>query len=555
MSDGNTSSERRRPVVSSNLTPTDMTSVLKQLWWLREVTKNGSEPDYYPSFNQYLIIGQPENLKAFADQFLLEDYLLEDGTPNYRPRLIWTCENSFVRVAGAYWCRDILDGGYQNVRFRFTLKKGSQELSFLIHSKTKEDAMSSLDLLVGLNDEYFDTMEFCYFGFESMVDCPLTIPLLQKLILQNAKRKNSFDGMIFTADQSRTLAFSGRRTDIGIDRCKFEDDGAAFLEASIVARREYPQAGLVNLGISNCLPFAEGILVLFLFQHTTLECLTLCNICLLSEEACRAVSTADLQYLKLDNCVPEDGGASLVESVREGRGPKGLGLFKAIDEGHEAWHPFDSTERFVSFVDALRGNSHLERLGLSDIDVDDGILQKLAAALFENEGLIHLALQNCHLNESSFCELLRAISAHSSLRKLALTGMSSFMDRTEAAKKVAKMLSVNKQLEEIRIDKVTADDFDKDWPLFDPAAWENLVTPRLDCNVYRKRFPAIQKIRLLSTRAAVMARALTHVSNKPWLVWMLVSQNHDILSSYLPDNPTFASHDHQIAIVSRKRDR
>jgi hypothetical protein len=137
------------------------------------------------------------------------------------------------------------------------------------------------------------------------------------------------------------------------------------------------------------------------------------------------------------------------------------------------------------------------------------------------------------LVESFFHELLRAITTHSSLRTLDLTGfeLDMDMDGTEATEEIAKMLSVNKQLEEIRIDEFVAE-FDGDYPTFDPSAWDALVTPRLDCNVYRKRFPAIQKIRLLSTRTAVMARALAHVSNKPWLVWMLVSQNQDILASY-----------------------
>jgi hypothetical protein len=171
--------------------------------------------------------------------------------------------------------------------------------------------------------------------------------------------------------------------------------------------------------------------------------------------------------------------------------------------------------------------------------------------LFENEGLIQLGLQNCQLNESSFCELLRATSTHSSLQKLALTGMRLFMDRTEAAKKVAKMLSVKKELEQIRIDELFLY-FDEDWPSFNFICLEYT---RLDCNIYRKRFPAIQEIRLLSTRAAVMSRALAYVSNKSWLAWMLASQNHDILASYLPVNPTVAAHDHQVPILTRKRDR
>jgi hypothetical protein len=100
------------------------------------------------------------------------------------------------------------------------------------------------------------------------------------------------------------------------------------------------------------------------------------------------------------------------------------------------------------------------------------------------------------------------------------------MDATEAFEVVAKILSVNDQLEEIRIhDNV-----------LDSLAWAALVTPRLEYNVYRTRFPAIQEIRVPSTRAAILASALAHVSNKPSPAFMLLRLNGDILSSYLWTN-------------------
>jgi hypothetical protein len=46
-----------------------------------------------------------------------------------------------------------------------------------------------------------------------------------------------------------------------------------------------------------------------------------------SEECCSAVAAAELQYLNLgQNCVFADKGAALLESIRDGRVPKGLGL-------------------------------------------------------------------------------------------------------------------------------------------------------------------------------------------------------------------------------------
>jgi hypothetical protein len=85
------------------------------------------------------------------------------------------------------------------------------------------------------------------------------------------------------------------------------------------------------------------------------------------------------------------------------------------------------------------------------------------------------------------------------------------------------MLSVNERVEVMSCDDNT----------FDKGDWDTFVVPRLECNLYWKRFPSIQKIREASTRAAVLARALAKFASKPHLVLMLLDQNHDIVSSYI----------------------
>jgi hypothetical protein len=528
---GCNASSEQRPTVSPLLTPAtascfgvapklcccyeqELDYPLKQLW-LRESTAE------FP-FNEYRLDGIPESLNTFVDEFLKED-----GTYDY-DRLIWTSKKSFVRV-GEY--RRRVDGNryrarlpmtYRNYRFGLRLTSGSRCLPLYIHSTTLEDAMACLEFLVGLHDDHFEKMELCYFDEFSQL-CPLTSVILEKMLQQNAKRKHVLSDMVFTPDQCRPLATSGTRTDIELYRCRFHDDGAAFLEALV--ERGDPQTGLAKLSVAGGLPFAEGILILFVHM---LECLRLNRIDLESEEACCAVAAAELQSLNLAYCGLGDGGASLVESMKEGRGPKELLLVKST--GVNDWRLFDSPERFISFLDALRGNSHLERLVLPCFDLRErGIRDALAAAFFENKGLVHLELPYCRLNKSRFCDIFRAISTHPSLRTLDLACRDIInMDKTAATKAVAEMLSVNKQLERIRIKDCFRSSFDS-------SAWAALVTPRLECNVHRKRFPGIQEITPLSTRAAVLASALAHVRNKPWLVCMLLRENADIISSYLVD--------------------
>jgi hypothetical protein len=82
--------------------------------------------------------------------------------------------------------------------------------------------------------------------------------------------------------------------------------------------REDPETvGLANLSIVNCLPFAEGILVLILRRHE-IETLKLYQIHLESEEACWDLAAAELHNLELASCDFADGGCS-TGGIHQGR--------------------------------------------------------------------------------------------------------------------------------------------------------------------------------------------------------------------------------------------
>jgi hypothetical protein len=240
-----------------------------------------------------------------------------------------------------------------------------------------------------------------------------------------------------------------------------------------------------------------------------LECLSLMYLwdIHLVDEICRAVGAAEIPDLTLYGCKLEDGGAVLVESVSVGRGPKGLHMTRRL---------FDSPERALSLLNALRGNKYLGRLELLRFDpphrsFGDVTPQALAPALRENKGLTNLTLFECCMDNRFWSELMAALSTRPFLRMLKFEGIqdenrrvpSSSMkrDRTIA---VADTLLVNKQVDEMPFDGYT----------FDRSNWDALVAPRVECNLYRKRFPALQKIQVPSIRAAIVAMALTHVASK-----------------------------------------
>jgi hypothetical protein len=115
-----------------------------------------------------------------------------------------------------------------------------------------------------------------------------------------------------------------------------------------------------------------------------------------------------------------------------------------------------------------------------------------------------------------------SIVEHPSLRTLSLekttmnmkTGSWNIHDLIHAH---ADMLAKNIQVDDIQI----TDSFE------DSAVWDAIVVPRLEINIYRKRFLAIQNNQNPATRAAVTARALAQLKSKPLLQWMLLSQNED----------------------------
>jgi hypothetical protein len=462
---------------------------------------------------EFRLHGGTESLKDCVDFCFLENGKYDNN------RIVWITENAFLRLGSDFG----LPGGYRDRQFSLKLWATatdalySYDQNLRIHSSTTEEAIAALGLLVGLQDSYFKSIKLEYYGGIGRI-CPLWGRHLENFV-RNANRENSFADMTFMHDQCRTLATSEVRTNIGFWHCNFEDGGIAFVEAS--AARENQESGPAKLAIWYILPFDERNFRVFLSQHN-LESLKLHRIPLRREESCRALAAADLQNLEFPACELADGGAALIESVSEGRGPRGLRLGRG---------QFDSLERRISFINALRGNTYLEKLDLIHIVSGDGSSQALASALLENKGLVHFGLRFCRLDDHCWSELMAAISTHLTLRTLNFRRISdvdgffpsSSVETRDRTKAIANMLLVNKHIDEIPC--FCEASFDRD-------DWDALVAPRVECNLYRKRLSPIPKIKALSTRAAVVGRALVRVEKNPSLVWMVLSQNHDVICSY-----------------------
>jgi hypothetical protein len=160
--------------------------------------------------------------------------------------------------------------------------------------------------------------------------------------------------------------------------------------------------------------------------------------------------------------------AVLVDSVRVEEGSKGLSL-----QGHS----FDSSEKFGDFMNALRGNTYLERLDhIGNLHVRYGSFQALVAVLPENRGLTHLGLTGCTVNAQWRDQLMGATAEHPSLQTFSFEEVCDeneglFLERHEPIHALAGILAENEQVDEIEV----ADPFDR-------VAWNAVAVPSLEIN-------------------------------------------------------------------------
>jgi hypothetical protein len=149
----------------------------------------------------------------------------------------------------------------------------------------------------------------------------------------------------------------------------------------------------------------------------------------------------------------------------------------------------------------LRGNTYLERLDLADLHVGDGKLEALVDALPEIVGLVHLGFRRCTLGDGCWNPIMGAISEHPTLRTLLFGSIGDenegwLLKRRDRIGALAGMLSENEQVEDIQVEQDFDEDdtYEYDEDTYDRVVWDELVVPRLECNLYRKRFAPIQRI-------------------------------------------------------------
>jgi hypothetical protein len=254
--------------------------------------------------------GKPQSLKEFLDLFLLENGEYDSNRAIFIPE-----SNAFVCIDRA-WVEEeeeaLLPEAFREGVFTVELSSDKHNCGSLsVFSFTVEQAMPCLEFLFGLHDSHFQELQLSYTvpGDIEPPLCPLTNRCLEKLLIQNENRANKFRSMALTPEQSRVLAGSG--ANIELYNCIFPDGGVAFVDE---ARRH---SSLTRLTLYKRLPF-DDINFVWCLDHLNLEYLCLCGMTVHDGQTCRAVATAEINYLHVADCKFEDEEVVqvLIDNVR-----------------------------------------------------------------------------------------------------------------------------------------------------------------------------------------------------------------------------------------------
>jgi hypothetical protein len=176
---------------------------------------------------------------------------------------------------------------------------------------------------------------------------------------------------------------------------------------------------------------------------------------------------------------------------------------------------------------ALKGNTSISELRLHSYEADSDYISTVAQALAENEGLetLYLAGGVC-VSDETWKTLFRSIQHHPQLEVLGLIRTGGPATTLSAESKTIRMQAIVNMLQSNRV--VRSISLSKDER--DDQIYQESILPHLQVNIYRPRVVLMQQISRPSLKGGLLGRALHTVRNQRDLVWMLLSENAEILA-------------------------
>lgn len=158
-------------------------------------------------------------------------------------------------------------------------------------------------------------------------------------------------------------------------------------------------------------------------------------------------------------------------------------------------------------------------------------LDPLCRALRTNRGLVDLVFEGTGIGHFSLFLILQAIQYHPSLLKMKVTmteDRRQGFDRahnTHVSHHVREFLAINHHIEQVELPQ----------ELIDQEVWDAIVTPCLECNIFRKRLSAVFPPNGSRRRRAALLEAVLQRlrDNHPSAMWLFLQSNQDIVAERL----------------------
>jgi hypothetical protein len=267
------------------------------------------------------------------------------------------------------------------------------------------------------------------------------------------------------------------------------------------------------------LPVSTSALEYFLTQNQSVQRLCFERLSL-NEEHCRTLATTggeNNRTIDLKSCRLNDEGAAFVESIRENKGPSSLS-FSRLGMSHT---------NLLALTEALGTTSCLRTLELKDLRLSESQMYAFAKAFKNNVGLVSVDLAGNEISDNNWEVLTGSIRIHDSLEcvRLERTSGSAWISEhvLSSERKKQRTLSILAMLETNVVLKgiqMSTNEIDHEtMPMIDA---------RLVINRNRRRVRALVKVDN-HARGFVLQQAVIFVRLYPDLIWMILSQNIDVV--------------------------
>jgi hypothetical protein len=205
------------------------------------------------------------------------------------------------------------------------------------------------------------------------------------------------------------------------------------------------------------------------------------------------------------------------------------------NQGDQVHYHLDhfQTEDWPILAESLRGNTSVitiiqpaGRLAKRMLEHDE--FRALAEALRENQGLLRFSLRGQHINHENWTVLCQSLRSHPTLDTLDLSGTFHYPNAgiTEASKKhrctcIVNLLRSNTVLRSVLL---TRDERDE-------TIWSKSIIPHLETREFQPLVLEIKTVADQPRRSKLFGRALNSVKTQPYLLYLFVIGNVDIITA------------------------